>query len=105
VFNNEILSHLESRTWQNEVSHYLSFNVKLVCFEVQHIFSPTYYHYKDNKLADKSVKIELRQRIYSEKTHDYQTVYMPYILEVGSSTKWKDLVAQVDLIITKLLPA
>lgn len=32
VFNNEILAYLEPRTWYCEIAHYLSFNVKLVCY-------------------------------------------------------------------------
>lgn len=44
--------------------------------------SPTYYNYREKKLADKSVKIELRQRLYSTKTEDYKIVSLPFILEV-----------------------
>lgn len=33
------------------------------------MYSPTYYNYQKQNLGDKSVKIELRQRTYSAKTH------------------------------------
>lgn len=66
--------------------------------------SPTYYDYREHKVEDKSVKIELRQRMYSEKSHDYRTVYQPFVVEVKCETKWSDLIGQIDDIILKLVP-
>lgn len=42
-------------------------------------------------LGDKSVKIELRQRIYSSKTSDYKIVHLPYLLEIKEKMTWKDV--------------
>ena len=63
---------------------------------------PTYYNYQKRDLSDRSVKLELRQRIYSDKTNDFKITYMPFIVEVTHTTKWDDMIRQVKEIIGKL---
>ena len=79
IFNNEILNKMEPRSWQ-EVAHHLNFNVKLVFYEVDYSLEPTYSSYQRRDLSNRSVKLELRQRIYSSKTDDYNITYLPFIL-------------------------
>ena len=104
VFNNEFLNRLEPRSWQQEIAHHLNFSVKLVCYEVQHMNEPTYHNYQKRDLAQRSVKLELRQRIYSPKTNDYRITYMPFLLEVSHTMHWHHLLTQVELILAKILP-
>jgi hypothetical protein len=63
---------------------------------------PTYENYQKRALSERSVKIELRQRIYSLKTHDYRITYLPFVVEVTHQMTWRDLVSEVDMIISKL---
>ena len=73
-----------------------------MCYEVEHMHDPTYYNYQKRDLRNKSVKLELRQRIYSSKTYDYKIVYLPFIIEITQEMKWKDLLYQADLYLSKL---
>jgi hypothetical protein len=84
------------------VGYYLHFNAKLVCFEVEHEDTPTFYDYQRRQLKGKSVKIELRQRIYSEKSQEYKIIYQPFILEVTEGMFWKDVEEDVRTILQKL---
>lgn len=83
VFNNEILNRLEPYSFQKEIGHHLNFNTRLVCYELKHLCSPSYENFRKREFDECSIKIELRQRIYSEKTMDYKVIYLPYLLEVN----------------------
>ena len=98
------MSKLEARCWQNEISHHLDFSVKLVCYDVEFTQSPSYHNYLSRNLADKSVKLELRQRVYEYKTREYKLVYLPFIIEVTHRMRWKDLVRSVDDAVKKIFP-
>ena len=50
----------------------------------------------------RSVKIELRQRIYSPKTNEYKLVYLPFLLEVKEGMRWDHIEQRIHLIIKKM---
>lgn len=80
----------------------MNFNTKLVVYEVEHRGTPTYYNYKNKDYYGRSVKLEMRQRVYSTKTNEYKLVYLPYILEVTEGMKWGQVEERIHLIMKKL---
>lgn len=64
--------------------------------------TPTFNDFQMKKFERKSVKLELRQRIYSDKSKEYKSVYHPFILEVSQSTTWDELLINITDILARL---
>ena len=58
--------------------------------------------FKSKELKDTTIKVELRNRIYSSKMKEYKLIFMPHLLEVSERHLWKDVVGDVQDLLQKL---